>query len=261
MPSQEIICYLESKLAERQSALWKVPPAVEGRLGTAVVALSSGDSSSEDSSSLTPAGEVVEEPSFPVQVENVRAADSFRSMQQHALEELRQPAQQHGAKQLRQAHGEVEEQPEQPEEELGVASTPAGKLLQVPGRCVPLLARAIEGHAHQPRRSQADCCRACNALPAFGFPLCSQLAAQGAPSTAVRSSLRARKPVSYALPSLHSKLRKGDPFTFGEAAAGDDGRADGQQHSRARTKPRARLPVTATPAADVGGSAAPAGDA
>lgn len=45
--------------------------------------------------------------------------------------------------------------------------------------------------------------------------------------------------VSYAEPSLRSKLRQGDPHTFGlaEAAAARAGGASSSQ-SRARTKPR-----------------------
>lgn len=56
--------------------------------------------------------------------------------------------------------------------------------------------------------------------------------------TAPRSSLRARSSgVSYAEPSLRSKLRQGDPHTFGMVPA-----SAAQQHAsaqpHARTKPR-----------------------
>lgn len=54
------------------------------------------------------------------------------------------------------------------------------------------------------------------------------------PSSGIRSSARPRRPVSYTLPSVHSKLRQGDPFTFGDA------RAVGKKAPHSRTKPRSR---------------------
>lgn len=61
------------------------------------------------------------------------------------------------------------------------------------------------------------------------------------PATVLRSSLRSRNGVSYAEPSLRSKLRQGDHFTFGAAEAAAAGGTVGRQHGRARTKPRPRF--------------------
>jgi hypothetical protein len=80
-----------------------------------------------------------------------------------------------------------------------------------------------------------------------------EVAAAAPGSAPPRSTLRPRKPVSYALPSLLSKLRRGDPFTFGPveeaaaattadrtpAAVANGSRSEGGSgKGRARTKPR-----------------------
>lgn len=71
----------------------------------------------------------------------------------------------------------------------------------------------------------------------------------------LRSSLRTRNSrTSYAEPSLRSKLRQGDPHTFGSAEAGPAETGAGSGRPRARTKPRP-LFSTCNPGR-VGGSAA-----
>ena len=82
-------------------------------------------------------------------------------------------------------------------------------------------------HSRAPSATPPCACASCSAQP---------------PATAPRSSLRARPSISYAQPSLRAKLRKGDPFTFGEAEGGSGGAGAGSQ-ARARTKPRPQYPA------------------
>lgn len=63
--------------------------------------------------------------------------------------------------------------------------------------------------------------------------------ASSTPSMQLRSSSRTRKPVSYVLPSVNSKLRQGDPFTFGDPSSLPKKKAP-----RTRTKPRSRYIIS-----------------
>ncbi|PRW33702.1 Kinetochore NDC80 [Chlorella sorokiniana] len=231
---QEVIAYLEGKLAARAAAGGAAGSDSRGQLGA------SHSGAGEAAAGVKADGKAAQiSGSAADSLEAAAPAPAGREPRQRVVPLV--PSEEEEAQSVGEeaSSGSPAELPPAGLQESGEAGggAAAGSSRQGRGRKPP--AEAELKQTWQPKMPSPPAAADKTPAPNKKQQQSDRSSAASAPPTILRTSLRARNGISYAEPSLHRKLRQGDPFTFGAAEAAAAGA--GKSRGRARTKPRPRF--------------------